>query len=1127
MKKKSKCRDISVPIWGRKTLLIMKQLFILLLCFNLHAFSDIRAQKIIDFRVENADLKTCIKKIEELSGLGFFYNGKELEKVGGITLDVKEADVSDLLTVLLKDSGYTFELVNGIIAIIKVTENRPRPQQESLEVKGIVSDASGFPLPGVTVMIKGTGNGVVTDAQGVYKITLPDRKGTILSFSFIGMITKEITVTTQQQLDVTLEEDLKDLEEVVVTGYYNIKKSSFTGNATSISRDEMLRVNNNNIIAAIQAFDPSFRIRENNIWGSDPNALPEFNIRGESSIGMTKGLGTEQLKRTQRTGLMDNPNLPIFILDGFEVSVQKIYDMDMNRIESIYILKDAAATAMYGSRAANGVVVVTTVAPKPGELRMQYNLTANLVTPDLSDYNLCDAWEKLELERLVGIYSHEDPGVQVNRDIEYNNLLQQIYGGLNTDWMSQPLRNVLNHKHSVFVEGGVESIRYGLDFSYDSNNGVMKGSYRSRMGVGLSLDYRYKQLQIRNHLSYQSTRSCDSPYGSFSEYAAMQPYYPIHDENGKMIESYKYGKNPLYKTTLESYSGKSPASQLINNLSVNWFLIDGLQFRGQFSVSKTEKETESFIDPRDSRYYSSDAINQRGELRQSFENAYNWNLNALLQFNRGFGKHFINATAGVNLMESSTTTRSMTFKGFQLGAIHSPQSAAQQVGKTAVNKQENRLFGLLASVNYSYDNIYLADISYRLDGSSQFGSNRRFAPFWSAGVGLNVHNYSFLKENEVISLLRLRATYGSTGKVNFPSYTAVTTYKSEADTWYYTGPAAYIYYLGNPELKWETTNTFDTGVELGFLRDRIFLKFSYYIKTTEDNIDEISIQTSSGFGVYRGNFGSVENKGFEIELRSTVYRDRDWMLTLTGNIASNTNRIKELGKAAEAYNKALDDNYDSKYMTNFNELKTVPLKKYKAGASTTAIYAVRSEGIDPANGKERFITQNGESTYTWKADDQVVVGDELPEAQGSLGLNLGYKGFFLNATFLYQWGGQTYNTTLLEKVENANIATSNVDKRVLYKRWKQPGDIAPYYDINADRETKPTSRFVQDYNFLSLSGLSAGYDFDSRWISRWKLSSLGLRFNANDIVRWSSVKEERGTSYPYARTFSLTLNLGF
>ncbi|KIO42756.1 MULTISPECIES: SusC/RagA family TonB-linked outer membrane protein [Sanguibacteroides] len=1126
-------------------------LFVLLGMFNVHGAVYSQNEQQVTLSMKNAYLKDVIWAIERQTAFTFMYNQEDLDKVGKIDVKLKASKIEEILKACLKGTGLTYVIQDAVIVLKPIA---PDDKVKEIRIVGKVIDEKKLPLPGVTVLIKGTKLGTATDFNGKYSLKLPEMKNIVLIFSFMGMETQEIKYTGKDTINVTLKEDKVKLQDVVVTGYMNIRKESFTGNATTVTKEQLLKTNNKNVIAALQIFDPSFRIKENNIWGSDPNALPEFNLRGESSIGMNKGLDIEQERRTQRTNLKDNPNLPIFILDGFEVPVDKIYDMDVNRIESMTILKDAAATALYGSRAANGVIVVTSVPPKPGEMQVRYNFTGGVELPDLSDYNLCSAEEKLEAERLAGVYTASIPSGQADKDILYVKKLQNILRGVDTDWMSKPLRNAFNHTHSINISGGVESIRYSLDLNYDSNKGVMKGSHRTRAGAGLNLDYRNKEwLQLMNSITYSTTRSEDSPYGSFSRYAELLPYDAVYDENGELVKdlefsnaSGSYGKsNPLWDVAnLANYYNRGKTEDITDNLSLNLYFKHGFQAKGQFSISKSTSKSESFTDPKD----KSDG-NEKGSLSRSLTDDYRWNLNLMLYYNSSIGKHFINATLGMNASESKSESTSMTFKGFQMGGLHSPAFAEKQPDKTNINTSESRLVGFLGSVNYSYNDVYLFDGSFRFDGSSQFGKDKRFAPFWSVGVGINFHNYAFLKDNWLVSMLKIRASYGSTGKVNFPPYSAITTYKTDTDAWYFTGPASGLMALGNPKLKWETTNTLDAGFSVSFLQDLIYLDFAYYHKKTIDLIDAISVRTSSGFKDYKTNMGSVLNEGIEIRMNATLFKNRDWMITLNGNLGHNKNKILEIGAEMNAYNQQLLDEYN-KYKdptqpdnpgmlgppmdkSEYAGLLSTPLIQYYKGASTTALYAVRSDGIDPANGRERLIKKNGMPTYTWDANDQVVVGDKNPDIQGAFGFNVAYKNFYLNADFTYQYGAQSYNATLLNRVENAQIETQNVDKRVLTQRWKNAGDRVPYYDLNingknnAAKVDRPTTRFVQDNNYVNFSGLSVGYDFNKEMISKWRLATLGIRFNANDICRWASIKEERGTSYPFARTYNFTINLGF
>lgn len=1130
MRKKRNGRSGKLP--GLRRMVLMMKLSVFFLCASfLTATANGYSQHTrLSLMKQNASMIEVLSEISRKTEMQFLYNDNELQGIQ-VNVSLKNATLSEMLDKIFDELPLTYSILDNVI-VVSPKEKTELPQAvKTMVISGEIKDKDGNPLPGATVRIKETSIGVVSDQDGRFKLEVSDMKGLVLQVSFIGYKTQFIKPGVQKTLHIVLEEEAQKMDEVVVTGYSKLKKESFTGNATVVNKDQLIKANNKNVIAALQVFDPSFRIKENNIWGSDPNHLPEFTIRGEGSIAMQKGLDVEKARRDSRAGMKDNPNLPIFILDGFEVSVQKIYDMDINRIASMTILKDAAATAMYGSRAANGVVVVTSVAPKPGEIRVNYNFTAGTEFPDLSDYNLCTAEEKLYVEKLSGKYDSNDPSVQNKKMIEYNELLNEVRRGVETDWLALPLRNVFNHTHSLNVSGGVESIRYSFDMNYNTGNGAMKGSYRDRAGVGLTIDFRHKGwLQLQNSVMYNMTRSQDSPYGYFDQYSKLQPYYAIYDEKGELLERLHGGEtNPLWKAEfLGSYSGRSTLYDLTDNFSANLFLFEGFSIKGQFSITKTNNETESFEDPKDP-IFKNRIGKERGRLSRNQDDGYVWNLNAMAYYNRGINKHFINATMGVNMQNKKSVAGATTWQGFQLGNLNGPSYAAKQPDKTTSNTTESRLIGFLGSVNYSYDNIYLLDASFRLDGSSQFGSQSRFAPFWSFGAGINIHNYEWFKSNPIFSTLRLRGTYGSTGKVNFPAYTAITTYKTSSDSWYYNTPANSLIYLGNPDLTWEKTNTLDLGINLGLWQDKITVEANYYRKETTDLIDEVAIRTSSGFEKFYSNSGSIMNKGFEVKLNATVYQDNDWTVALNATLGSNKNEITKLGSQMEAYNKQLQENYekDAAAAGEYSELQYIPLTHYYVGASTSAIYAVPSYGIDPATGKELFRKRNGESTYTWTASDMVVVGDESPDAQGSFSINVGWKGVYVNANFMYEWGAQQYNETLLNKVEYADIWNSNVDRRVLSQRWVQSGDVAPFYDIRNKVRSKPTSRFVQNNNYLSFSSLAIGYDFKPSMIKKLRLNTLGIRFNANELGRWSTIKAERGLGYPYAKNFSFTLNVGF
>lgn len=1126
-------------VWSKFWKIMRLQLLIVLVTlFQLHAETGV-AQEKVSISFENALIEDIIKEVETQSGYVVVYNNTLLKSMNRVTVHLTNVNAKEALNAALKGSGWECKLVEDFLVISKKEENDNKEKKEMRKIKGKVLDDKGLELPGVTVIIKGTSLGVVSDIDGKFSIEVPKMDSTILVFSFVGMISQEYCLSNdpkddEKEIIIRLQEDVKEMQEVVVTGYANIKKESFTGNSVIVKKEDLLKVSKTNVIQALQVFDPSFRIQDNNRWGSDPNAVPEMYIRGRSGIGV-KDLDRNALSKSE---LDNNPNLPTFIMDGYEISVQKLYDFDPNRIESIVILKDAAATAMYGSRAANGVVIITTVAPTPGKVNVSYSMTGTLNMPDLSDYNLMNAKEKFATEIAAGIYKSEDRDEQYKLDQEYNGKLSNITKGVNTYWLSKPLRTVFNHKHSVYIEGGSQDIRFGVDLLYNNDDGVMKGSYRDRTGAGFYVDYRVGSLQIKNYVSYNMTRSADSPYGTFSDYTRKLPYDEYKDENGNYLdvtrqwhgEEEEERANPLYEAGLSSFN-RDKTEEIVDNLGVNWYIADWLQLKGTLSLTKTIEEGKDFLDPRSKKNSKPLSIDNHssGELTLTNGKGLAFDMNVQLAMNRSFGKNHVNVNLAMNARTNETSSTIAEYQGFPTGELNSPNYAEEIVTKPTVTQNRTRLIGFVGSLNYTYNDIYLMDFSVRSDGSSEFGSDRRFATFWAGGLGLNIHQYDFMKGINGLDILKIRGSYGITGKVNFPPYAAQTMYQIQNDEWYQTGFGASLMALGNKNLGWERTKTLDLGFEFQIYDGLFHLEASYYRKKTVDLINDVTIPSASGFTTYMDNIGEMMNKGFELQFRSTLVNRKDLMVALYGNLAHNKNEILKISESLKAYNDQVKDHYINS--NQYDGSTAEPFTQYIEGGSTTSIFAMRSKGIDPATGEELLIRRDGTYTYDWNASEQVVVGNTEPKAQGSFGFNVRYKDFSLYTSFLYECGGQHYNTTLVEKVENADIYNENVDKRVLTGRWQKPGDRAKYKALQSGvdeiKTTNPTERFVQDYNMLSLNSITLGYDFNQKLIKSWGLSMLRLELGANEIFRISSVKEERGLNYPYARTVNISLRASF
>lgn len=1106
------------------------------------------SSKKISISCKNEPLANVLKKVEKASGCKVLFTYDEVQDYK-VTISAKQQQVGSILKSIFDKLPFNYKFKGNFINVSKKKKRifslSDGEEKGTHTVRGIVIDEYGNAIPGVNIVVVNGRYGTTTNVEGNFKLDLKSEKETV-EFSFIGMKKKRMVLNAQNgYVKVTLSEDAQHLEDMVVTGYRSISKNSYTGSSTQITGDDLRKVSQTNILDAIQSYDPSFRLLDNTQFGSDPNSMPEMVIRGQSGVGVRQ-LDTDRLSKSN---LQNNPNLPTFIMDGFEVSLEKIYDLDPTRIESITILKDAAATAIYGSRAANGVIVVTTVAPKPGEVRVSYGFTGSLETPDLRDYNLANASQKLEIERRAGLF--EVGNININSESDgvnaYNRKLALILRGIDTDWLSLPLRNGFDQKHSVFIEGGTQNLRYGIDGSFNKVEGVMKGSGRDRYSLGISLDYRLKNFQVKNTTTFNHTKSKESPYGSFSDYTSLMPYDTPY-EKGVLTQKLNYSissnnrvrNNPLYEATLCNYNWNS-YDEFVNNLSFNWYINDYWMAKGQFSVSKKYSRSEKFIDPLSSNTSvdSNSSISQKdklGDLYTTSGNNLNLTGNAFIYYNQSFNKHNLNASAGWEINTSTYDNLSAHYRGFPSGQFHSLNYANEIYKKPTKTEGTSRMVSMLATANYTWNNIYLVDASVRFDGSSEFGANQRWAPFFSTGLGVNIHNYEFLKGNKYLNKLKVRGSYGRTGKVNFPDYAAQTVYDPLFDEWYATGYGAVLKALGNKDLTWEKTDKYDFGIETQLFKERLTLDFDYYYEKTIDLVNDVTLSSTSGFSTYKNNMGEVENKGFELTARYDVIRNKTWLVALWGNIAHNTNKILKISDSQRAYNLRVAEFYKKEQLNqqnigySLNDANySVPIAQYEEGQSLTSIWAVKSLGIDPTTGKEIFLNRDGSVTDKWDATQEVVCGNTQPDFNGAFGFNVSYKQWSLFASFLYEWGGQQYNQTLVDRVENATISQSNVDLRVLTDRWQKPGDIAQFKDIkDASLTTLPTSRFVQDNAFLRLNALTLTYDFDRAWLKRkLGLRMLRLETSTSDLINWNSVRQERGLSYPKSYKFNFSVKAQF
>ncbi|MBP1617127.1 MAG: TonB-dependent receptor plug [Bacteroidetes bacterium] len=1062
----------------------------------------------VTLEFKNEPLPLALKKVEQVSKYKILFTYDEIQNYK-VTTSIKNKPLDEAIREIISPFPLAYKIKN-----IFVTIYSGKPVDPKRKISGIVIDQKGNPLPGVNIVADDSSLGGISDADGEFDIDIPDgMKVEKLTFSFIGQ--KKLTVPFRgTELKVVMEDNSLTINEVVVNGAFTRSANTFTGAVTTVKGEDLRRVGNQNLLQSLKNIDPSFLQIENLTSGSNPNALPNYQMRGSSTIADIQG------------EYASSANQPLFILDGFETELSKIMDLDINQVESVTTLKDATAKAMYGAKAANGVIVVETKRPAEGKLRFTYTGDGNIQAPDLSSYELANARQKLEVERMAGLYTSSNALSQIALDKTYNNKLMEILKGVDTDWLAQPIHTGVGQKHSLHMEGGNSGMIYGVDLSYNNIEGVMKGSDRNTFSGGVTLAYRSsKNFLFRNKLIVDYNSSNESPWGAFSSYAAMNPYSRIYNDDGSVTKSYNYTDNngtagtyfnPIYNTTLNTINNTS-YTNITNNLYLEWQLADNLKLTGRLGIFRklTTEDVFKSADHTDFATYTDEY--RKGSYYQANGKHLNLNADAGVSYSLTKDKHLLFFNGQVNLSDNTYSSSAITAEGFPSDKISDISAALQYEddGRPTGTEGISRSCGALASVNYSFDNKYLFDGNYRLSGSSEAGANNRWNSFWSIGGGWNIHNEAFLKESSAVKKLKLRGSYGYTGSQGFSSYDAMPTFVYYSDASYDGSVGSYVKGLANEDLHFQ--EKFDTNLGLDFIfLDRLSGRFDWYVSNTDGMITNVSIPSALGFSSYVANLGKVENKGFEAYLNYKLYEKKRNYINVYGSIAHNKNTLKKISNGLRAWNDSQDANVSS-----------IPAVKYYEGQSMNAIWAVKSLGIDPQTGKEIFVKKDGTITYTYDVGDQVVCGDGQPKYNGIIGFNGEIRNFGFSVSGSYRWGGQIYNQTLVDKVENAALQY-NVDKRVFTDRWQKSGDVALYKSISDQTVTYPTSRFVEDYNLFSLNSASVYYDFrDCAFMKASFVERLRVSAYTNDLFVISSVKTERGISYPFARTFSFSIQATF
>lgn len=964
----------------------------------------------------------------------------------------------------------------------------------------VTSSEDGSALPGVNVLLKGTTNGTVTDSDGNFKITVPS-SGSILAFSFIGLLSQEVTVGDRSVVDVTMESDVKQLTEVVVVGYGTQLKQDLTGNIAKVSGDAIQNLSVSTFEQALQGRAAGVLVTSQN--GKLGQAM-NIRIRGSSSISAS--------------------NEPLYVIDGMIVTTDNLSsngattnpmsDINYNDIQSIEILKDASAAAIYGSRAANGVVLITTKRGKAGKTNFSANFQYGSSKPTRHRKFLNSA-QYVDLMRESAINNDIADGLDpVNNPADYPNSWLEFWEGYmdylggdtdwrnletNTNWEKESYQKASLTSFDLGASGGNDKTQFFFGGGFTDQDGILIGNSFKRISGRMNLDHKATDrlsfgINVNIVKSINNRLSADNAFSTPLQMTAQAPITPVRDKQGNLysnaeyIPGVGYAAMSYYPATMELVNSSYVTTVFRNiaQLSATYKLTDDLRIVGEYGFD--------LLTQNDDRYqneYTDTGIGIGGYGQSRWTQVFNQTARVSVGYDKVFNLHNISFSAGTEAQSKTFSITDAQAQGFPLAELKKLASAVEPVITTSTLTEE-QFISFFARVNYKFKEKYLFTASGRSDGSSKFGPDYKFGFFPAASAGWIISQEGFLSGQKTVSFLKLRASYGITGNAGIGNYGYLAQYTGVA----YGGQSG----LGpsqipNPELRWEKTGQFDIGFDFGFFGDKLTGEIDYYNKQTSDLILNAPVPATSGFPTptQLRNIGDLENKGVELVLNYTIVKTNDLSVSIGGNIASNKNKILKLVGDQEQIGPT-----GSRF-----------LNAVKVGEPIGVFIGREFAGADPANGDALWYVNGdtpGETTNSFNAANAVVLGNPTPTAIYGFNTNVNFKGIELSVLFQGVHGNKVFDGAGSFMSANGRYEdNSTVDQ---LDRWRKPGDITmiPQARLYANNGAQSSSRYLYDGSYLRLKTVTLAYNFPAALASKMALTSLRLYVTGQNLLTMTDYK---------------------
>lgn len=1003
----------------------------------------------ITLNLRNASLKEALKQIEKQTDYKFAFDNRIERKVPDITIVQVNASVKKILIEISRQAHVSFRRVNNDIDV-KITEPQSKPHiteitQALRSIKGTITDEKGQTLPGATVIVKGTTIGTITDVDGKFSLEVPeDAKALIVSF--VGYKSEEVAIEGRSVINVGLEVNTATLEEIVVVGYGEVEMRDLTGSVAQVKAEELQTIPVYNMEQALKARAAGVRVTQNS---GQPGGRIEVRIRGGNSM-----LGDNQ---------------PLYVVDGFPIT-GGINFLNPADIESIDILKDASATAIYGARGANGVVIITSKRGKAGQKNSISFSSSYGIQEETNRYDLLNAKQYAQIANAYLINEGQQP---------YFDLEEVQNPG--TDWQDAVLRSAPIQNHTLSFSGSSQKTRYALSGNYYGQEGILINTGVKRGSMRLNLDHEFNdalKLGVNVNLSRRKQESVPVNNGYrgggsvLSAAAAAPPTLPVYDENGlptQIEKFYSFGSADMRNPMI--YAGHQTATlgnTVVGNTFLEIQLMKGLSFKTLLGM----EYAQSLSDYYEPVLYESDrgAARQENNYRSSFLNE-----NVLTYSPKLGADHNLSVMAGYTYQTANSRYNGIYVSGFSNNTTRNYDlSAAETVGIPWSGISEWVLASWLARANYSLKDRYLFTFSFRADGSSRFGENNKWAMFPSAAFAWRVSDEAFMEAIPFIHNLKLRTSYGVTGNTALAPYQSLDRMES-VQTIYGNNQPVVGYTpsgISNPELKWEMTRQMDLGLDLGLMENRVRLTVDYYKKTTTDLLASVPLPPSVGFSSILQNVGEIENQGIELTLGADILNTNQLSWTVTGSFSSNQNKVTKLAGGSDILSAGQAAVWSS---TNIA----------REGEPLGSFYGYLEDGLDE-NGliKYKDVVEDGEIN----AQDRVILGNPNPDFYYGLNSDVTFRNFELNIFLEGVYGNQIFNATNGTHLNSFQRGTNQFQDLVgNYWTPESANPDSKYPRIGSSAAFDVSDRFIEDGSYLRVKSIRLAYNLP---LEKWGISWL-------------------------------------